>query len=85
VGPIWSTLIRVDYCHPKLSDHNGSITEPACLIGPWVQLVQFGYSERSETAASEGKGVFVPTRDEDEATNNKDNNTTTTTTTIAPT
>jgi hypothetical protein len=78
--------LRVDYCYLKFSDHNGSITEPACLIGPWVQLVQFGYSERSETAASEGKGVlFIPTRDEDEATNNEDNNTTTTTTTIAPT
>jgi hypothetical protein len=35
--------------------------------------------------ASEGKGVFIPTRDEDEATNNEDNKTTTTTTTIAPT
>jgi hypothetical protein len=31
VGPIWLTLLRVDYCYLKFSDHNRSITEPAYL------------------------------------------------------
>jgi hypothetical protein len=35
VGPIWSTLLRVDYCYLKFSNHNRSITKPAYLHLNW--------------------------------------------------